>query len=106
VPFLLVAVAFGRTMGAFRWLRDRYETLRVVSGALLVAVGLAVFFDRLTWMSGQADAALRALGSRSTPATPVGGEVVVEFDRRSLGHPLGPSGDQGTSGRASPSRRA
>ena len=51
VPFLLVGIAFDRAMGAFRWLRDRYDVLRVVSGALLVALGLLVFFDRFWWLN-------------------------------------------------------
>ena len=51
VPFLLVGVGFARTMGAFRWLRDRYGAVRVVSGAILVAVGLLLFFDRFWWLN-------------------------------------------------------
>jgi cytochrome c-type biogenesis protein len=51
LPFVLVGVAFGRTMGAFRWLRDRYATVRLVSGAILVAVGLLLFFDRFWWLN-------------------------------------------------------
>src|SRR5215218_7074195 len=39
VPFLLVGVGFAKAMRASRWLRDRYDVVRVVSGALLVAVG-------------------------------------------------------------------
>jgi hypothetical protein len=38
-------------MGAFRWLRDRYDVLRVISGALLVALGLLLFFDRFWWLN-------------------------------------------------------
>jgi cytochrome c-type biogenesis protein len=51
LPFLLVGIAFDRAMGAFRWLRDRYNVLRVVSGALLVALGLLIFFDRFWWLN-------------------------------------------------------
>jgi cytochrome c-type biogenesis protein len=51
LPFLLVGIAFDRAMGAFRWLRDRYDVLRVISGALLVALGLLIFFDRRWWLS-------------------------------------------------------
>jgi cytochrome c-type biogenesis protein len=51
VPFLLVGIAFDRAMGTFRWVRDRYDVLRVVSGALLVALGLLIFFDRRWWLS-------------------------------------------------------
>jgi cytochrome c-type biogenesis protein len=51
LPFLLVGMAFDRAMGAFRWVRDRYDVVRVVSGALLVALGLLLFFDRFWWLN-------------------------------------------------------
>jgi cytochrome c-type biogenesis protein len=50
VPFVLVGVGFDRAMGASRWLRDHYGVLRAVSGALLVALGLLLFFDRFWWI--------------------------------------------------------
>ena len=50
MPFVLVGIGFDRAMGASRWLRDRYNVLRVVSGALLVALGLLLFFDRFWWI--------------------------------------------------------
>ena len=51
LPFLLVGIGFARTMRAFRWLRDRYDVVRVVSGAILVAIGLLLFFDRFWWLN-------------------------------------------------------
>ena len=51
LPFLAVGVGFDRAMGAFRWLRDRYQVLRVVAGALLVGLGLLLFFDRFWWLN-------------------------------------------------------
>ena len=50
VPFVLVGIGFDRAMGASRWLRDRYGALRIVSGAVLVALGLLLFFDRFWWI--------------------------------------------------------
>ena len=50
VPFVLVGIGFDRAMGASRWLRDRYDVVRFVSGALLVALGLLLFFDRFWWI--------------------------------------------------------
>jgi cytochrome c-type biogenesis protein len=47
VPFLLASVALGRTMSVFRAVRDHYAAIRAVSGAVLLCVGLLVFFDRL-----------------------------------------------------------
>jgi cytochrome c-type biogenesis protein len=51
VPFVLVGVGFDRAASAFRWLRDQYAVLRIVSGALLVALGLLLFFDRFWWLN-------------------------------------------------------
>lgn len=48
--FLLVAVAFTRAMGAFRWLRDHYVVIRVLGGVTLVALGLLLFFHRDWWL--------------------------------------------------------
>ena len=56
--FLVVAIAFTRAMRAFRWLRDHYGVVRIVSGLALVALGLLVFFDRLWWLQAFASRAL------------------------------------------------
>jgi len=50
VAFLLAGIAFARAMGAFRWLRDRYMIIQVVSGLSLVALGLLLFFHRDWWL--------------------------------------------------------
>jgi cytochrome c-type biogenesis protein len=46
VPFVLVGALFTRSMGAFRWLRDHYRVIQVVGGAIMVALGLLLFFER------------------------------------------------------------
>ena len=51
-----------RAMGAFRWLRDHYNVIRVVSGSLLVLLGLAFFFHRDGWIRVAFDRALDAVG--------------------------------------------
>jgi cytochrome c-type biogenesis protein len=51
IPFLLVGIGFDRVLEASRWLRDHYGAVRVVSGALLVGVGLLLFFDRFWWLN-------------------------------------------------------
>ena len=48
--FLLAGVSFAKAMGTFRWLRDRYRFLSVASGAVLVALGALLFFDRIWWL--------------------------------------------------------
>ena len=46
VPFVLVGAIFTRSMGAFRWLRDHYRAIQIVGGAIMVALGLLLFFER------------------------------------------------------------
>ena len=62
IPFVLVGVGFSQTMRASRWLRDRYATVRVASGAILVAVGLLLFFDRFWWLNVGVNRLFEALG--------------------------------------------
>ena len=50
VPFVIAAALFTPAMGAFRWLRDHYDVIRIVSGLILVAVGLLLFFGRFWWI--------------------------------------------------------
>jgi cytochrome c-type biogenesis protein len=46
VPFVLAGALFTRSMGAFRWLRDHYRAIQVGGGAIMVALGLLLFFER------------------------------------------------------------
>jgi cytochrome c-type biogenesis protein len=62
LPFMAVGLGVGQTMSAFRWLRDRYGILRVASGALLVALGLILFFDRFWWLNVAVNRAFEAVG--------------------------------------------
>ena len=62
LPFLAVGLGFDRSLSAFRWLRDHYDVLRVVSGALLVAVGLLLFFDRFWWLNVAVNRVLEFFG--------------------------------------------
>jgi cytochrome c-type biogenesis protein len=62
VAFLAAGVAFTRAMGAFRWLRDHYRVIQFVSGALLVALGLLLFFNRDWWLRVAVERLLETLG--------------------------------------------
>ncbi len=64
VPFVAAGIAFTHVMGPFRWLRDHYVAIRSASGALLVAIGLLLFFDRIWWVSVGFNRALEAVGLR------------------------------------------
>jgi cytochrome c-type biogenesis protein len=46
VPFMMAGVALGRVMSGARRVRDHYNLVRAVSGAVLIAAGLLVFFDK------------------------------------------------------------
>ena len=62
IPFVVTGIAFTHVIGPFRWLRDHYVAIRSVSGALLVAIGLLLFFDRIWWLSIGFNRALDAVG--------------------------------------------
>ncbi len=51
VAFVAIGIAFGHAMTAFRWVRNHYDAIRVASGAVLVALGLLLFFDRNWWLN-------------------------------------------------------
>ena len=46
IPFVIAGAIFTRAMGAFRWLRDHYGAIQLVSGAIMVVLGLLLFFGR------------------------------------------------------------
>lgn len=50
VPFLVAAAVFVPAMGVFRRIRDHYAAIQLVSGAILVALGALLFFDRFYWL--------------------------------------------------------
>jgi cytochrome c-type biogenesis protein len=60
--FLLVGAMFARAMSGFRVLRDNWMKLRVVSGVVLVALGLLLFFHREWWLYVGLRRVLDALG--------------------------------------------
>jgi len=60
--FVVAGVAFAQAMGAFRWLRDHYTVIQVVSGAILIALGLLLFFDREWWLQVAVNRTLIDLG--------------------------------------------
>jgi cytochrome c-type biogenesis protein len=60
--FLLAGVAFARAMSVFRWLRDHYVVIQRVSGAVLVTLGLLLFFHRDWWLRVALNRILDAVG--------------------------------------------
>jgi cytochrome c-type biogenesis protein len=62
VAFVLIGIAFAKAMAAFRWVRDHYGAIRIVSGLTLVTLGLLLFFHRDWWLSVLLNRALGAVG--------------------------------------------
>jgi cytochrome c-type biogenesis protein len=60
--FVLAGLAFAHAMRAFRWVRDHYAIVRGGSGAVLVALGLLLFFNRDWWLSTAIDQILTRVG--------------------------------------------
>ena len=60
--FVVAGLAFAHAMRAFRWVRDHYDVVRAASGAVLVALGLLLFFNRDWWLSTAIDQILTRIG--------------------------------------------
>jgi cytochrome c-type biogenesis protein len=60
--FVLIGIAFTHAMAAFRWVRDHYVWIRIASGAILVALGLLLFFHRDWWLNVAMHRVLEAVG--------------------------------------------
>lgn len=53
VPFLLTALGLGQFLRFYKNFRKHLHAVEVLSGALLLFVGMLVFFNKLTWLSGK-----------------------------------------------------
>lgn len=48
IPFLLTAIAINQFFVAFKKIRRHYHTIEIVSGLLMIVIGLLIFFNRFT----------------------------------------------------------
>ena len=48
IPFLLTAIAINQFFVAFKKIRRHYHTIEIVSGVLMIVIGLLIFFNRFT----------------------------------------------------------
>jgi cytochrome c-type biogenesis protein len=62
VPFILSALAFSTFSGFFRFFRDHYTAIMVVSGAVLVAMGVLLYTNELTRLNAEALSLMDDLG--------------------------------------------
>jgi cytochrome c-type biogenesis protein len=62
VPFLLSALAFSSVSGFFRFFRDHYTAITVVSGLVLIAMGALLYTNELTRLNSEALALMDDLG--------------------------------------------
>jgi cytochrome c-type biogenesis protein len=62
VPFILAGALFTRAMGVFKWLRNHYLSIQIVSGVVLVALGGLLFAGKFYWLRIYLNRALEHLG--------------------------------------------
>ena len=62
IPFILSALAFSRFSRLFRFFRDHYRGLTLISGVVLVAMGVLLFTNELSRLNTQALSLMDDLG--------------------------------------------
>jgi cytochrome c-type biogenesis protein len=62
VPFILSAVAFSSVTGVFRFFRDHYAVITVVSGVILIVMGALLYTNELTRLNSEALSLMEDLG--------------------------------------------
>jgi cytochrome c-type biogenesis protein len=62
VPFVLSALAFSTFSGVFRFFRDHYTAITLVSGVVLVAMGVLLYSNELTRLNAEALSLMEDLG--------------------------------------------
>ena len=62
VPFILSALAFSHVSRFFRFFRDHYAVITVISGAILIAMGVLLYTNELTRLNSEALALMDDLG--------------------------------------------
>jgi cytochrome c-type biogenesis protein len=62
VPFILSALAFSTFSGVFKFFRNHYAAITVVSGAVLIVMGVLLYSNELTRLNSEALQAMDDLG--------------------------------------------
>ena len=58
MPFILCALAFSTFSGVFKFFRDHYAAITVVSGVILIIMGVLLYTNELTTLNAEAQRAL------------------------------------------------
>ncbi len=62
VPFILSALAFSTFTGVFRFFRNHYTVITLVSGSVLIVMGVLLFTNELTRLNSEALSLMDDLG--------------------------------------------
>jgi cytochrome c-type biogenesis protein len=62
VPFILSALAFSRISGVFRFFRNHYAAITVISGLILIVMGVLLYTNELTRLNNDALNVMNDLG--------------------------------------------
>jgi cytochrome c-type biogenesis protein len=62
VPFLAVGLLFGQLTGALGWMRRHARAISMSSAGVMVGFGVLLFLDRLSWVTSELEAGMRAVG--------------------------------------------
>ncbi len=62
LPFLAVGLLFGQLSGALAWVRRHTAAITITSASVMVAFGVLLFLNRLSWVTSELETGLRAIG--------------------------------------------
>ena len=62
VPFILSALAFSTFSSVFRFFRDHFRVITLVSGAVLIVMGVLLYTNELTRLNSEALQVMDDLG--------------------------------------------
>ena len=62
IPFLLSALAFSSVTGFFRFFRNHYAEITIVSGVILIAFGVLLFTNEVTRLNAEVQQLVDSLG--------------------------------------------
>ena len=52
IPFFITAVSFNTFLGVFGWVKKHFRTIEIISGLLLVVIGILVFMGSFAYIAG------------------------------------------------------